>query len=142
MKVDVSLPNTKLDYLTYDTDLKLQVGDLVSVPLRNKIQHGIVVQTGTQRDVGYLKPVKELVAAAFISPALLSFYRWLAEYYLASLGDVLRLAFPQQMLFKETAGQPEDHPSRPAAAPELTPDQSQAVNRIRRTLTGGGSRRS
>jgi len=137
VKVDVSLPNTKLDYLTYDTNLKLQVGDLVSVPLRNKIQHGIVVQTGTQRDVGYLKSVKELVATAFISPALLSFYRWLAEYYLASLGDVLRLAFPQQMLFKGTAGQPEDHPSRPVAALELTSDQSQAVNRIRRALDRG-----
>lgn len=134
MKVDVSLPNTKLDFLTYDTDLKLQVGDLVAVPLRNKIQHGIVVQTGTQRDVGYLKPVKELVAAAFISPALLSFYRWLAEYYLASLGDVLRVAFPAQMLFKEPAGVPDECPSRTVVIPELNPDQKQAVIRIRRAL--------
>jgi primosomal protein N' (replication factor Y) len=137
VKVNVSLPNTKLDYLTYDTDLKLHAGDLVSVPLRNKVQHGIVVQTNVQRDVGYLKPVKELVAAAFVSPTLISFYRWLAEYYLASLGDVLRLAFPQQMLFKETADQPEDHPSRTVIAPELTPDQGQAVNRIIRTLDQG-----
>jgi primosomal protein N' (replication factor Y) len=134
VKVDIALPNTKLDFLTYDTDFKLQVGDLVAVPLRNKIQPGIVVQVGTPRDVGYLKPVKELIAPAFVAPTLLKLYRWLAEYYLSSLGDVLRLAFPADILKKEKGTTGDAIPVVLAPAPELTAAQNQAVNLIARAL--------
>jgi primosomal protein N' (replication factor Y) len=41
------------------------------------------------------------------------------------------------MLFKGTADQPEEVPSRTAVAPELTAEQSQAVNRIRQALDRG-----
>lgn len=135
MKVDVTLPNTKLDYLTYETDIDLKVGDLVTVPLRNREQRGIVVHKDVMRDVGYLKKVKALVQPGFLDPVMISFYAWLAEYYYSGLGDVLRLAFPGKILKSDVSLPPAADPAPAGRIPCLTPPQERAVGRIVRSLT-------
>jgi len=100
MLVDIAIPNTKFDYLTYQTELDLQIGDLVLIPLRNKFKYGIVVATNVRCDVPNIKNVQKLVEKNFIPYKLLTLYKWIASYYISSLGEVLKQAFPPRVLKK------------------------------------------
>jgi primosomal protein N' (replication factor Y) len=47
-------------------------------------------------DSNKIKPLKDIIdAAPVFSPSGLKFYKWLSDYYLCSLGESLKLAFPQ-----------------------------------------------
>jgi len=100
MKVDIAIPRTKFDFFTYNTQDNLQVGDLVLVPLRNKLKYGIVIKINSQRYINGIKDVKELIEEKFIPKNLLKLYKWIADYYLATLGEVLRLTLPSKILKK------------------------------------------
>ncbi len=100
MLVDVAIPNTKFDYLTYKTEFDLQPGDLVLVPLRNKFKYGIVVATNVKSEFPNLKNVQKLVEKRFIPPTLLAMYKWIAGYYISTYGEVLKQAFPPKILKK------------------------------------------
>ncbi len=134
MKVDVAIPKTKLNFFTYNSQDDLQVGDLVLVPLRNALKYGIVIKTDSQRYVGGIRDVKEVIEKKFIPPNLLKLYKWLAEYYLSTLGEVLRLALPSKILKKyERTEKPGALPSL-AKMPAPTYPQSNAIKRILGTL--------
>lgn len=132
MKVDVALAHPKLDYLTYEADFNLRIGDLVSVPLRKKEQPGIVLRTGVPVNMKNLKKVKAVIEPGFIDPVLLGFYRWLSDYFFGRLGDVIRLAFPAQILTTRTALNEIEQPPPAGTAPVLTEAQAQAVQHISR----------
>ncbi len=130
MFVDVAIPNTKFDYLTYETDLDLHIGDLVIVPLKKKFKYGIIVGTNIKRDVPNLKKVHKLVETNFISPKLVNLYKWIAYYYLSYLGEVLKQAFPPKILKKFEYIKKESEQPIVAKEPVPTFSQNNAINRI------------
>ena len=134
MKVDVAIPKTKLDFFTYNSQNNLQVGDLVLVPLRNKLKYGIVIKTDSQREVRGIKDVKELIEKKFIPTNLLKLYKWMADYYLATLGEVLRLALPSKILKKYEYTKRPKVPIELAKTPIPTYPQNNAINRINEAL--------
>jgi primosomal protein N' (replication factor Y) len=134
MKVDVAIPKTKLDFFTYNSQNNLQVGDLVLVPLRNKLKYGIVIKTDSQREVRGMKDVKELVEKKFIPTNLLKLYKWMADYYLATLGEVLKLAFPSKILKNYEYIRKTKVLADLAKTPTPTYPQNHAINRINDAL--------
>jgi primosomal protein N' (replication factor Y) len=134
VKVDVAIPGTKFDVLTYDTQEKLTAGDLVLVPLRNSSVYGIVVTPDSKRKITRIKTVHERVYERFISPQLLTLYTWIADYYVSSLGEVLRCALPKKILKKYTARVQKEPPLSTGDAPAPTYAQSQAIQRITSAL--------
>ena len=64
MKVDIAVPKTRVDFLTYSTSEDLNPGDLVLVPIRKKTKIGIVVKKNSQRDVSGIRNVEEIIQRA------------------------------------------------------------------------------
>ena len=137
MKVDIAIPRTKVHYLTYQTEDSLDRGDLVVVPVRNKIKHGIVVNKNSRREVTGMKDVKELVQRHFIPDRLLDLYQWMAAYYLSTLGEVLKLALPSKILKKFDYGEHGIREGLGVQAPIPNQYQSAAIKRITAALTDG-----
>lgn len=130
MKVDVAIPRTKLDFFTYETNDSLNVGDLVLVPLRNKSKYGIIVKVNSQRAIDRLKKVESVVQKKFLPPNMLRLYNWMADYYIATLGEVLRLALPSKIL-KKYEFKPESKTSYLIVkAPTPTYQQASAIKKI------------
>uniref|UniRef100_A0A7C4XAF1 Replication restart protein PriA n=1 Tax=candidate division WOR-3 bacterium TaxID=2052148 RepID=A0A7C4XAF1_UNCW3 len=100
MLVNIAIPNTKFDYLTYQTEIDLGVGDLVLVPLRNKFKYGIVIATNVKEEVQNIKNVQKLVERKFLPPHLLRLFKWIASYYISSIGEVLKQGLPSKVLKK------------------------------------------
>ena len=107
MLVSVAVPLPFFKPLTYsvpdDLARRVAVGSRVVVPVRGRREMGIVIGRGETRDG--VKP-KPLVAAPDDRPAvdesLLELCRWIAEYYVAPLGVVLRTALPAALTGPET----------------------------------------
>jgi len=130
MKVDVSIPSTKLDFLTYHSQENLQIGDLVLVPLRNEFKHGIVVNINSTRDIPHIKEIKEIVSRNFIPRHLLKLYKWMADYYLVTLGETLRLAVPSKILKRYTHIKGSSPRYETVSAPKPTHYQNNAIRRV------------
>jgi primosomal protein N' (replication factor Y) len=133
MRVDVAIPKTRFDYFTYESSERLTVGDLVLVPLRKQLKYGLVVKTNSARLVQGIRDIKEVVEPHFIPPTLVQLYAWVADYYLSTLGDVLRLALPSKVMKKY---EPVTRYVEliEARAPQPTYPQSQAIKRINEAL--------
>jgi primosomal protein N' (replication factor Y) (superfamily II helicase) len=94
---DVSLPVSVEREFTYlvPPEIPLSVGVRVVVPLGRKFATGLVVGLPEHSDVRGLKPIRTVLdASPVVSPELLRLCRWIAEYYFAALGEVLRAANP------------------------------------------------
>jgi primosomal protein N' (replication factor Y) len=130
MKVDVAIPRTKLDFFTYRTSGDVRVGDLVFVPLRNTLKYGVVINVNSQRDVCGMKDIKQVVEQQFLPLHSIELYKWIAEYYLSSLGEVLRLALPSKILKKYEITEIPSESGRMVKTPSPTYPQSQAIKRI------------
>jgi len=97
--VSVALPLPLYQPLTYtvpdDFAERVAVGSRVVVPVRGRKEMGFVVGDGARRDGVTPKPlIAAPDATPVIDPALLSVCKWVAEYYVAPLGVVLRTALP------------------------------------------------
>ncbi len=137
MKVDVAIPRTRIDFFTYSTSDDLAPGDLVLVPIRNTTKFGIVVNKNSQRDVAGIKNVRELVERNFIPHKLLELYKWMAEYYLSTLGEVLKLALPSKILMKFELKQKLERAPQLIKAPTPNYYQSIAITTITEALETG-----
>ncbi len=74
---------------------RLDVGMRVLVPLGRRRVTGVVVGFQRESPVTSVKPVAEaLDDEALLDPAFLTMCRWAADYYVASLGEVLAAALP------------------------------------------------
>ncbi|MEO0106176.1 MAG: primosomal protein N' [candidate division WOR-3 bacterium] len=135
MLINVAIPNTKFDYLTYSTEFPVQIGDLVLVPLRNKFKYGIVIQANVKAEVQNIKNVQKLVEREFIPPQLLRLYKWIADYYIATMGEVLRQALPSKVLKKFELLKKEVKAPILAKEPAPTYQQKYAITRILNALT-------
>ena len=88
---------------TYDYRIKnsLEIGQLVSVPLRKSIYLGIVIGEGTK---GFprskLKNITEVHNSFIFSNELLSFCNWLTNWYISEKSQVFKMAIPSDSFLK------------------------------------------
>ena len=135
MRIDITIPRTKVDYFTYESTEELERGDLVLVPIRNKLKYGIIINKNSKREVAGIKRVKGLVETKFIPEKMLELYEWMSDYYLSPLGDVLKLAIPSKILKK--FDYIEKREPTPAVAERPVPNRAQAIaiDRMQNALT-------
>jgi primosomal protein N' (replication factor Y) (superfamily II helicase) len=96
---DVALPVGVDREFTYLIPSSLEgtvaVGVRVVVPFGRKFIAGLVVDLPPSSNVPGIKPIRDVLdALPVVSPRLMQLCRWIAEYYLAPLGEVLKAANP------------------------------------------------
>jgi primosomal protein N' (replication factor Y) len=102
MLVSVALPLPLFAPLTYAVPEALKdrvaTGSRVVVPLRGKRELGFVLGVAPARDAGKTKEILDAPdAAPVVDPAMLALCDWVADYYLAPIGVVLRTALPSSL---------------------------------------------
>jgi primosomal protein N' (replication factor Y) len=107
MLVSVALPLPLYSSYTYDVppDLadRVSVGSRVVVPVRGRREMGFVVGDGALREGVKAKRVLEAPdERPVLDKSLLAVCKWVAEYYVAPLGMVLRTALPAALAGPET----------------------------------------
>jgi primosomal protein N' (replication factor Y) len=96
----------------------VQVGDAVVVQFgSSRYYTGIVWSISTERpDYPRLKPIlKKLYSTPLVTPAMQRLWEWVAEYYMCSVGEVMRVALPS--LAKPSATSLSDLDERSIEAP-------------------------
>ncbi len=107
---DVALPVPLERLFTYAAgDLALQVGSRVLVPFRNEKMSGIVMRLHDDPPPVEAKSIETVLdAEPILSAELMKLAAWIAQYYLAPIGEVLRGMLPlvaevrHQILFRIT----------------------------------------
>jgi primosomal protein N' (replication factor Y) (superfamily II helicase) len=99
MLVSVALPLPVFRPFTYavpdELRERVELGSRVVVPVRGRRELGFVIERATQRDGVTPKLLLEAPdEAPALDEAMLRLCRWIAEYYAAPLGVVLRAALP------------------------------------------------
>jgi primosomal protein N' (replication factor Y) len=101
---DVILPLSLPDYLTYsipeEMKEQVEVGRRVVVPLkRHKLFSGVIYRIHNEKPAGFqVKPLFSLIdSRAVVLPRQFTFWQWMAEYYLCTLGEVMATALPSGM---------------------------------------------
>jgi primosomal protein N' (replication factor Y) len=146
--VDVIVPLPLAAQFTYALPAEMEesvgMGCRVVVPFgKKKFYTAIVTRIHTTPPEGYeTKEVAELLdAAPVLLPEQLSFWQWIAQYYLCTPGDVYKAAMPSGMkLESETLVQYVDDYEAPAPLPEreqrildlLSADPEQCVTQLER----------
>src|SRR4051812_44288724 len=102
MLVSVALPLPLFQAYTYsvpdDLAQRASLGSRVVVPVRGRKEMGVVVGDGVPRDGVRPKPILEAPDdLPMIGAPLLRVCRWIADYYAAPLGVVLRTALPSAL---------------------------------------------
>jgi primosomal protein N' (replication factor Y) len=69
----------------------------VEVPFRARTRRGFVVDVVPESDVESPKPLGAVLGPPLLSPSLLALARWIADYYLAPLGEVIAASLPGGM---------------------------------------------
>jgi primosomal protein N' (replication factor Y) len=98
--VDIALHIPLDRTFTYLVSPELQssvaIGKRALVPFGNKHLTGVIVGLPATTTVSGLKPINDILdVRPTFSPELLALTKWIAEYYLAPWGEVLRAATPQ-----------------------------------------------
>ena len=104
---DIALPLPIDHTFTYSVPSEFQdqvaVGSRVVVPFGKKTLTGVVVDHPTSPAVANIKPIADaLDTAPTFSADMLNLTKWIAEYYLAPWGEVLRAATPQGLSIQTT----------------------------------------
>ncbi|MGD9380262.1 MAG: DEAD/DEAH box helicase family protein, partial [candidate division WOR-3 bacterium] len=134
MKFDIAIPRTKFDYFTYEASEDMNRGDLVLVPIRNKLKYGIVINKNSKREVTGIRKAKEIIESKFIPETMLQLYEWMSDYYLSPLGDVLKLAVPPKMLKKFDYVEKREPAPAVAEMPVPNREQAIAIDRLHKAL--------
>ena len=107
MFVEVALPLPLLQTFTYavpdDLRDRVQPGARVLVPFGRKERIGWIDCVVAESDLERLRPLHGVLdEAPSASPPLLRLCRWIADYYVAPLGQVLRTALPNALCDSST----------------------------------------
>jgi primosomal protein N' (replication factor Y) len=131
---------------------EIQPGSWVEVEVRGRRLQGVVVGVAARAPRAQLRPIRALLDPAGrpgLPPDLLRFTRWLADYYAAPWGSVLRSALPAAVTptrrkrksvdgAEALAAGPLPRPApAPAPAPQPTAEQAAAIHCITARLTTG-----
>src|SRR5579863_3103777 len=102
---DVALPVPLDMVFTYrvPADAAPVVGGRVLVPFRQQRMTGIVVELHDRQPSVKIKTILSVLdASPVLDPQLLRLGRWIADYYLAPLGEVFRTMLPLNAEFKRS----------------------------------------
>jgi primosomal protein N' (replication factor Y) (superfamily II helicase) len=152
MYVDVAVCVPLARTFVYKLDEPLAIGCRVVVPFRNREVDGFVVGFPRSAPDVEVLGVKEITdRSPLLRPEILELCRWISDYYVSPIGEVLKAALPPGILAKHvgaanrsvtpaltrpsaTLSRGEREEPLPAAArPVLTADQSRALETIRTT---------
>ena len=95
-EIAISLPVDGLYTYKIPERMRLQVGHAVLVPFGRRKVAGYVIRLLETTEISRLKSVSRLLDPnpAF-DPSLLPFFRWISNYYLSGLGEVISTALPK-----------------------------------------------
>jgi len=138
---DVALPVPLDQSFTYTIPAEFvpvtHVGSRVLVPFGKKRLSGIVVGLPSTTTVRALKPILDVLdVAPAVSAELLQLGRWIADYYLAPLGEVLKAFLPQGISVENKVTVSLKLPLDQAAAALLDTSAPQRAKVIRALQTG------
>lgn len=78
--------------------LRRLIGCRALVPFGKRVLTGVIVEADNVSPMHDAKPILEILdAVPAFSPMMISFAKWIADYYLASLGETLKTMLPQGM---------------------------------------------
>ncbi len=96
--VVLPLPIHRTLVYTIPPNIQPKIGHLVAVPLGNHLSLGVVVAFFTMQRTSSTLALKPLLAIMLSTPLVsaiqLSFIKWIAQYYMAPVGEVLQTALP------------------------------------------------
>ncbi|HEY6362441.1 MAG TPA: primosomal protein N' [Vicinamibacterales bacterium] len=97
--ISVAVPIPFLDLLTYNVPPNIElppVGARVRVPVGSRVVTGCVAAHDAEIDAGTgpRDVVEVLDREAFLLPAVVDLCRWVADYYMAGVGDAIAVAMP------------------------------------------------
>src|ERR1700756_4685282 len=104
---DVALPVPLDMVFTYrvSSESSPVVGGRVLVPFRQQRMTGIVVELHDRKPAVKIKTILSVLdVSAVLDDELLRLGRWIADYYLAPLGEVFRTMLPLSAEFKRSIG--------------------------------------
>jgi len=132
--VAVCLPLSRT--FVYQLTEPAEVGCRVVVPFRKREEDGFVVSTRTDapREIQVQSVLKLVDPQPLIRPDIFNLCRWISDYYLAPLGEVLKAALPPGITqahieqgLKSSDGLVRASVDRSAEPPSLTTDQLSAL---------------
>ena len=146
-QISVAVPVPFLDLLTYNVPDGIAlppVGGRVRVPVGTRVVTGCVIEYPDKTSAGELKDVIEaLDHDPLLPPGIVALCRWVADYYLAGVGDAIAAALPPGARRKATSFKTKRVAAITAlglgATPDsisLTPKQREALEVLSATSTG------
>jgi primosomal protein N' (replication factor Y) len=148
-KISVAVPVPFLDLLTYNVPDSMAlppVGGRVRVQVGTRMLTGCVVEYPSEPSAGELKDVIEVVDHdPLLPPEVVTLCRWVADYYLAGVGDALAAAMPPGARRKATSFKTKrvaavtvlgSDPLSRSGSRALTPTQREALDVLSATATG------
>ena len=148
-QISVAVPVPFLDLLTYrvpDSMALPGVGARVRVPVGSRVLTGCVIEDSADASAGELKDVIEIIDQDPLLPAeVVELCRWVADYYLAGVGDAIGAAMPPGARRKATSFKTKriavatalgSDPSSRSGSGGLTPKQSDALDVLTASATG------
>ncbi len=121
------------EVLTYHTEVTVRKGDLVFVPLKNKIVSGVVTKI-VRKPLFKTRPATILPSSPALPAHLIDLILWMQYYYAAPLGSVAQLFMPKKI--DVTADTPETSQVPTVDLPVLTDDQRRAITQIEKCGPG------
>lgn len=123
-------------YYAVEEDQTLAVGDRVTVMLSGRRYVGVVSAVDVTPDPG----IKQILPARrsdlpSVFPEEIRYWRELAQYYLCTVGEVYKAAYPELAQHKSILPLQENEP--PRGIPALSPSQEQAASAIQRGFAAG-----
>jgi len=103
---DVAFPQRPLKVLTYKIPHAfrsvIELGHRVLVPVGSRKESGIITAFPKSTDIDKLKSIEDLAEPKpILTPDLIALSQWISEYYLASIGEAIRVMLPS-VLHRET----------------------------------------
>ncbi len=133
--------------LTYSYDQKLKIGAVVRISLKDRSALGIIAREVT-KPTFTTKPVSASSTGISVPKETLSMISWLASYYPAPFGAIVRQFLPPNTVFPKKIEPAESQRPTPISLPPLTEDQERAIQLVNqsgshllRGITGSGKTR-
>lgn len=136
---EIVVPRQKIPILTYQSNLELNHGDIVSVPFRNEKTIGIVlsenltIKNQTQKYI--IKDIEGKISSFSLSPNFLDFVQKFSKYYLVDIASCCKMILPLKI--KENELEKDEHDKKTEETiyelnlPSLNPEQQTAYEEMR-----------
>ncbi|MEO8691748.1 MAG: primosomal protein N' [Candidatus Saccharimonas sp.] len=125
------------DSFTYYSDVPLDIGSVVKIPVGKSIVIGVVIKTSKQPAYA-TKPVGEIIYTEPLPGPLLETLLWISSYYATPLALVLQTALPSGISKKRTAARKQSikRPTRNRTHFLFNKDQIEALKSLETATPG------